>query len=69
MIQKQLNFNQIESIKQNDVVKRLFFAFVSFWAIIKLIATLFVIFILTHLFRVFSQRVSDIVDEKKVLLF
>lgn len=64
-IQKALNFNQIESIKQNDVVKRLFFGFVSFWAIIKLIATLFVIFILTQLFRIFAQRVADIVDEKK----
>ncbi len=64
-IQKALNFNQIESIKQNDVVKRLFFGFVSFWAIIKLIATLFVIFILTQIFRMFAQRVTDIVDEKK----
>lgn len=67
-IQKPLNFNQIESIKQNDVVKRLFFGFVSFWAIIKLIATLFVIFILTQVFRLFSQRVSDIVDEKKSMI-
>lgn len=64
-IQKSLNFNQIESIKQNDVVKKIFFGFVSFWSIIKLIATLFVIFILTHLFRVFSQRVVDIVDQRK----
>jgi cytoskeletal protein CcmA (bactofilin family) len=67
-IQKQLNFNQIESIKQNDVIKRLFFAFVSFWAIIKLIATLFVIFILTHLFRVPVQRIVDNVKEKKAFL-
>lgn len=66
-IQKPLNFNQIESIKQNDVVKKLFFGFVSFWSIIKLIATLFVIFILTHMFRVFSQHVADIADQKKWL--
>jgi hypothetical protein len=66
-IQKPLNFNQIESIKQNDVVKKLFFGFVSFWSIIKLIATLFVIFILTHLFRIFSQRVVDIMGQKKWL--
>jgi len=65
-IQKQLNFNQVESIKQNDVVKRIFFAFVSFWAIIKLIATLFVIFVLTHLFRIFLQRIIDSVQDKKI---
>jgi len=58
-IEQPLNFNQIESIKQNDMVKRLFFSFISFWSIIKLIATLFVILILTQLFRIFSQRVSD----------
>jgi cytoskeletal protein CcmA (bactofilin family) len=67
-IQKQPNYNQIETLKQNDVVKRLFFAFVSFWAIIKLIATLFVLFILTQLFRVFTQRIIDIVRFKKFLL-
>lgn len=64
-IQKQLNFNQIESIRQNDVVKKLFFGFISFWSIIKLIATLFVIFILTHMFRVFSQRVVDVFVTRK----
>ncbi|MEY4440783.1 MAG: hypothetical protein RLY49_409, partial [Candidatus Parcubacteria bacterium] len=58
-IQKELNFNQIESIKQNNVIKRIFFGFISFWAIIKLIATLFVIFILTHLFRVPTQRILE----------
>ncbi len=68
-IQKELNFNQIESIQQNDVVKRLFFAFISFWAIIKLIATLFVIFILTQLFRLFLQRIIDTVRVKKLRLF
>lgn len=59
IIQQQPSFNQVESITQNDVIKRLFFGFVSFWAIIKLIATLFVIFILTHLFRVFVQRIVE----------
>jgi hypothetical protein len=67
-IQKQLNFNQIQSIEQNDIVKKIFFAFVSFWAIIKLTATLFVIFILTQLSRVFLQRIIDIVRVKKAYL-
>jgi carbonic anhydrase/acetyltransferase-like protein (isoleucine patch superfamily) len=66
--QKELNFNQIQSIGQNDIVKKIFFAFVSFWAIIKLTATLFVIFILTQLFRVFLQRIIDIVRVKKATL-
>ena len=64
-IQRELNFNQVESITQNDVIKKVFFAFVSFWSIIKLIATLFMIFILTQLFRVFSQRIIDIVYVQK----
>jgi hypothetical protein len=42
---------------------------VSFWAIIKLIATLFVIFILTQLFRIFLQRIIDSVKVKKLSLF
>lgn len=68
-VQKQLNFNQIQSIEQNDIVKKIFFAFISFWAIIKLTATLFVIFILTQLSRVFLQRIVDIVRVKKASLF
>lgn len=63
-IQKNLNFNQIETIKQNDVIKRIFFGFVSFWAIIKLIATLFVLFVLTHLFRVPVQRVLEGIQDR-----
>jgi hypothetical protein len=47
------------------VVKKIFFGFVSFWSIIKLIATLFVIFIMTHMFRVFSQSVVEIVAQRK----
>lgn len=68
-LQQQLNFNQIQSLQQNDVVKRLFFAFVSFWAVIKLIATLFVIFILIHLFKVFLQRIIDMITSQKIILF
>jgi hypothetical protein len=67
-IEKPLNYNQIESIGQNEIIKRIFFAFVSFWAIIKLVATLFMIFILTQLFRVFSQRIIDIVLYKKAYI-
>lgn len=65
-IQKELNFNQIESIKQNDFIKRIFLGFVSFWAIIKLIATLFVIFVLTHLFKVHVQKSLESVKDNKV---
>lgn len=65
-IQKELNFNQIDSITQNDVIKKLFFAFVSFWAIIKLIATLFVLFILIHLFKIPVQKIMERVKEKPI---
>lgn len=65
-IQKELNFNQIDSITQNDVIKKLFFAFVSFWAIIKLIATLFVLFILIHLFKIPVQKITEGAKEKPI---
>jgi len=64
-IEQAPNFNQIESIGENDMVKRVFFSFISFWYIIKLVATFFVILILTQLFKIFSQRVSDTLLEKK----
>lgn len=68
-IQGKINFNQIETIQQNEVVKRLFFGFVSFWALIKLIATLFVIFVLTHLFKIFSQNIIESVKNKNLEIF
>lgn len=68
-IQRELSFNQVEFINQSDVAKRLFFGFVSFWAIIKLIATLFMIFVLTHLFKIFTQRIIDTVQQKKLNTF
>lgn len=65
-IQKKLSFNQVEFINQSDIVKRLFLGFVSFWAIIKLIATLFVVFVLSHLFKIFTQRIIDTVQQNKL---
>ncbi len=65
-IQKEPSFNQIESIKQNDFIKRVFLGFVSFWAIIKLIATLFVIFVLTHLFKVHVQKTLEFIKADKI---
>ena len=66
---KELQFNQIQSIKQNDVIKKIFFGFVSFWVLIKVIATLFMIFILTHLFRMFVQKITEIVQYKRIYVF
>ncbi len=63
-VKNQIYFNQIESIKQNDVIKRLFFIFVSFWALIKLIATLFVLFLLTHLFKLPLQKMIEGINKK-----
>lgn len=65
-IEDKLNYNQIESISENDLIKKIFFGFVSFWAIIKLVATLFMILIITQLFRVFAQRLVNIVHLKKL---
>lgn len=67
-IEQSLTFNQIDSIRQNDVVQKFFLGLMGFWSIIKMVATLFVIFILTQIFRVFTQRIVDVVNQQKLLI-
>lgn len=56
-------YNQIESISDNGFIKRTVLSFISFWTIIKFLATLFTAFILVFVFRMFSQRVSVIASK------
>lgn len=53
-------YNQIESIGENEFIKRTLLSFISFWSIIKFLATLFTAFVLVFVFRVFSQKTSEI---------
>jgi cytoskeletal protein CcmA (bactofilin family) len=57
-------YNQIESIDENRFVKKTVLNFVTFWSVIKFLATLFTAFILVFVFRMFSQRVSYLACNK-----
>jgi cytoskeletal protein CcmA (bactofilin family) len=57
-IQKTPVYNQTESIGDNDIIKRAVLNFISFWTIVKFLATLFTAFILIFVFRKLSQRVA-----------
>lgn len=64
-----LNYNQIERIDENELVKRTVLNFVNFWTVIKFLAALFTAFILVYVFRMFSQRTSDIAFKKYIKSF
>jgi len=59
-----LVYNQIETINENELIKKTFLNFVSFWSVIKFLATLFTAFILIFVFRMFSQRTSFFATRK-----
>lgn len=63
-IKNELVYNQIESIEENEFVKKTVLSFVNFWSVIKFLATLFTAFILVFVFKMFSQRTSDLAFKK-----
>lgn len=56
--------NQTESIQDNEFVKRTVLSFISFWAIIKFLATLFTALILVFVFRKLSQRTAILATKR-----
>lgn len=63
-IKNKFVYNQIESIDENVLVKKTVLNFINFWSVIKFLATLFTAFILVFVFRMFSQRTSNIAVKK-----
>ena len=54
-----VTFNQIQSIRENGLIKQAFLNFINFWILLRFITTLLLSFILVSVFRVFSQRTTD----------
>ncbi len=52
-------FNQISTLRETGVIKRLVINVISFWIILKFITTLILAFILVQMFKVFAQGVSN----------
>jgi hypothetical protein len=63
-IKSRIDYNQIQSINENQLIKKTILSFISFWSVIKFLATLFTAFILVYVFRIFSQRVSFLAINK-----
>lgn len=53
-----VNFNKIESIKENGLVKHAVVSFLNFWMLFRFITTLLLTFILVYVFKIFSQKTS-----------
>lgn len=68
-ISQKLNYNQIERINENELVKKTVLNFVNFWTVIKFLAGLFTAFILIYVFRMFSQKTSNIGVENYIKCF
>jgi len=63
-IKQRFVYNQTETLQENSFVKRAVVNFVTFWSVIKFLATLFTAFILIFVFRMFSQRTSFLATKK-----
>lgn len=53
-------FNEIKTIRETGIVKTAIINLVSFWIILRFITTLIIAFLLIYVFRVFTQRASDL---------
>ncbi len=53
-----VNFNKIESIKENGLVQHAVVSFLNFWMLFRFITTLLLTFILVYVFKIFSQKTS-----------
>lgn len=55
----EINFNQINSITDSTVFKKVVLNFINFWVLLQFVTTLLISFLLVYIFKVFSQEVSD----------
>ncbi len=53
-----VNFNKVDSIKENGLVKHLIISFLNFWMVFRFITTLVLTFILVYVFKIFSQKTA-----------
>jgi len=54
-----ITFNQIDSIRDNSLVKQAILSFINFWILLRFVTVLILSFILIYIFRVFSQKTTE----------
>ncbi len=60
IVSGQLKFNEINTIRDSGLIKKVLLSFISFWFLLRFITTLILSFILVYMFKVFSQEVSNL---------
>lgn len=58
IISGDLIYNQINSIRESQVVERAVLNFFNFWMVLKFITTLVIAFLLIYIFKYFSQQIA-----------
>lgn len=54
-----INFNKIDSIRENGLVQHAVVSFLNFWMLFRFITTLLLTFILVYVFKIFSQKTTN----------
>ena len=53
-----VNYNQMESLRENGLVQHTLVSFFNFWMLFRFITTLVLTFVLVYMFKIFSQRTA-----------
>lgn len=53
-----VNFNKVDSIRDNGIIKHTIVSFLNFWMLFRFITTLILTFILVYIFKIFSQNTA-----------
>lgn len=53
-----VNFNKVDSIRENGLVKHTIVSFLNFWMLFRFITVLILTFILVYVFKIFSQKTA-----------
>ncbi len=53
-----INFNKVDSLRENGLVKHSIVSFLNFWMLFRFITSLVLTFILVYVFKIFSQKTA-----------
>jgi cytoskeletal protein CcmA (bactofilin family) len=54
-----VNFNKIDTIRENGLVQHAVVSFLNFWMLFRFVTTLILTFVLVYVFKIFSQSVAS----------
>lgn len=52
------NFNKVDSIRENGLVKHTIVSFLNFWMLFRFVTTLILTFIIVYVFKIFAQKTA-----------